>query len=139
MAACTSVRRMPAVSCKTASRKAVTQKRHSRMRNKIAGTEERPRLAVHKSNEHIYAQIIDDTKGHTLASSSSLHKDVRDALSSEDISPKTVAAAEKVGRSIAEAAKQAGVEKVVFDRGGFLYHGRIQAVAEGAREAGLDF
>ncbi|XRB18183.1 ribosomal protein L18 [Pseudoscourfieldia marina] len=125
--------------CKTASRTDKRVKRHQRMRNKIAGTTERPRLAVFKSNEHTYAQIIDDTQGVTLAAASTLSKGLRETLSTDNVNAKTVSAAEMVGKLVAEAGKAAGVEKVVFDRGGFLYHGRIRAVAEGAREGGLDF
>jgi large subunit ribosomal protein L18 len=96
-----------------------------------AGT--RPRLSVHRSGKHIYAQIIDDAAGATLASASTLEKDVRGT------SGANVAAATEVGRRVAEAAKAAGVTQVVFDRGGFLYHGRVKALADAAREAGLEF
>lgn len=107
------------------------QKRHRRVRNNISGTAERPRLNVYRSNKNIYAQLIDDVAGVTLASASTLDKSVETA-------PKTEQAA-KVGALIAERAKAAGVEVVVFDRGGYLYHGRVQALAEAAREAGLKF
>jgi large subunit ribosomal protein L18 len=92
----------------------------------------RPRLSVHRTNQHIYAQIIDDVKGATLAAASTLDKDLKDAGSN-------VEAAGKVGKLIAERAKAAGVETVVFDRGGFLYHGRVKALAEAARDGGLSF
>lgn len=118
-----------------ATRKVSVQRRHQRVRRKVFGTPERPRLAVFRSNEHIYAQVIDDTKHHTLAAASSLDPDLRSSLSSGG----NREASTKVGKLIAERAKAAGVEKVVFDRGGNLYHGRIQALAEAAREAGLDF
>ena len=111
-------------------RQAVRKHKHKRMRHTLKGTPERPRLAVFRSARHIYAQVIDDAKGVTLASAST--------LSSEASGDKT-AQARQVGLLVAERAKQAGVEKVVFDRGGNLYHGRIKAVAEGAREGGLDF
>lgn len=92
----------------------------------------RPRLSVHRTNQHIYAQIIDDVKGATVAAASTLDKDLKDAGSN-------VEAASKVGKLIAERAKAAGVETVVFDRGGFLYHGRVKALAEAARDGGLNF
>ena len=92
----------------------------------------RPRLSVHRTNQHIYAQIIDDVKGATLAAASTLDKDLKDAGSNVD-------AATKVGKLIAERAKAAGVETVVFDRGGFRYHGRVKALAESARDSGLKF
>ena len=109
-------------------------RRHRRVRKKIHGTAERPRLAVYRSNKHLAVQLIDDDSGRTLAAASSLEKDLRSLGSGS-----TVAAAAKVGTLIAQRAKQAGVSKVVFDRGGFLYHGRIAAVADAAREAGLEF
>jgi large subunit ribosomal protein L18 len=109
-------------------------RRHRRVRKKIHGTAERPRLAVYRSNKHLSVQLIDDDSGRTLAAASSLEKDLRSLGSGS-----TVAAAAKVGTLIAQRAKQAGVSKVVFDRGGFLYHGRIAAVADAAREAGLEF
>ena len=104
-------------------------RRHRRVRKKISGTPERPRLAVYRSNRHIYAQVIDDTAGRTLAAASTLIEGV-------DGSDPT-ARARSVGKTVAEKAKQAGVEHVVFDRGGFRYHGKVKAVAEGARDAGL--
>jgi large subunit ribosomal protein L18 len=106
------------------------ERRHRRVRKRVVGTPERPRLAVFRSNRHIYAQVIDDTAGRTLAAASTL-KDT------EGEDPK--ARAKAVGVALANKAKEAGVTQVAFDRGGFLYHGRIQAVAEGAREGGLDF
>jgi large subunit ribosomal protein L18 len=109
-------------------------RRHRRVRKKIHGTAQRPRLAVYRSNKHLAVQLIDDDAARTIASASSLEKDFRAQWSGS-----TVAAAAKVGTLIAQRAKQAGVSKVVFDRGGFLYHGRIAAVADAAREAGLEF
>ena len=106
------------------------QRRHRRVRKRVMGTPDRPRLAVFRSNRHVYAQVIDDTAGRTLAAASTL----KDA---EGEDPK--ARAKAVGVALANKAKEAGVTQVAFDRGGFLYHGRIQAVAEGAREGGLDF
>ena len=117
------------------SRKQSTHRRHKRIRRKLVGTADRPRLAVFRSNQHIYAQLIDDSKHHTLAASSTL-----DAKLSEELSSggnKDAAAA--VGKQIAERAIAAGIKQVVFDRGGKLYHGRVQALAEAAREAGLEF
>ena len=113
----------------TATRRAGVQKRHRRVRKTVLGTPERPRLAVFRSNRHIYAQLIDDRAGATLASASTLADGKGD--------PK--ARAKSVGEEIATKAKAAGIEKAVFDRGGFRYHGRVQAVAEGAREGGLEF
>ena len=108
-------------------------KRHRRVRKKVSGTAERPRLAVFRSNRHIYAQLIDDTSGRTLASASTAEAEQRSGATA------TVDAAKAVGQLVGERAKAAGVERVVFDRGGFLYHGRIAAVADAAREAGLEF
>ncbi len=110
-------------------------KKHRRVRKKIFGTPERPRLAVYKSLKHIYAQIIDDTKGITLVSASTLDKELRDKLPELT---KTEEARE-VGKLIAKRALEKGITKVVFDRGGFIYHGRVKALAEGAREGGLEF
>ena len=107
-------------------------KRHKRVRSKIYGTPERPRLNVFRSETNIYAQIIDDTKGVTLVSASSLEKSFEGTGSNME-------AAKKVGQIVAERAKAAGIEAVVFDRGGYLYHGRVKALAEGAREGGLQF
>ena len=102
-----------------------------RVRKKVSGTAERPRLSVYRSNKQIYAQVIDDTKGVTLAAASSREADIAKGTKSEQST--------LVGKLVAERAKTAGVAKVVFDRGGYLYHGRIKAVADGAREAGLEF
>ena len=107
-------------------------RRHRRVRKKLRGNADRPRLAVFRSNNHITVQVIDDRAGTTLASASTHEADLRDGSSNKD-------AATKVGQRLAERAKAAGVERVVFDRGGFLYHGRVAAVAEAAREAGLEF
>ncbi len=112
--------------------KAQRKKRHVRVRAKISGTPERPRLNVFRSNANIYAQIIDDVNGVTLASASTLEKDFEGATGNKE-------AARKVGKMIAERAKAKGIDTVVFDRGGYLYHGRVAELAEGAREAGLEF
>jgi len=109
-------------------------KRVSRIRRKIIGTSERPRLSVFKSSKHIYAQIIDDTIGKTISFISTLDKD----LDLDKVKGK-IGAAERVGEVLAERAKAVGIEKVVFDRGGFIYHGRIKAVSDGARKNGLQF
>jgi large subunit ribosomal protein L18 len=119
---------------KTDSTVVARQKRIKRIRKKITGTPERPRMRVYKSAKHFYAQVIDDTKGHTLISMSSLDK----AISGEDIKGKC-ALANKVGKLLAEKAKSVGIEKVVLDRGGYIYHGRVKAFSEGAREGGLIF
>jgi large subunit ribosomal protein L18 len=109
-------------------------RRHRRVRKNVHGTAERPRLAVYRSNKHITAQVIDDDRGHTLAAASSTETDLRGAGSGG-----SVAAAERVGALVAERAKAAGVTAVVFDRGGYAYHGRVAAIAEAARNGGLDF
>jgi large subunit ribosomal protein L18 len=109
------------------------QRRHRRVRKYVAGTADRPRLAVFRSNKHISAQVIDDVAGRTLAAASTTEADLKKgATGNRD-------AAAKVGKLVGERAKAAGVSKVVFDRGGFLYHGRVAAVADAAREAGLEF
>lgn len=112
---------------------ATRKKRHGRVRAKLSGTSARPRLNVFRSNQHIYAQVIDDTKGVTLASASTLDKE----LNLESTS--NVEAAQKVGELVAKRAVEKGISAVVFDRGGYLYHGRIQALADAARENGLQF
>ena len=113
----------------TKTRREAVRKRHRRVRKKVLGTAERPRLAVYRSNRHIYAQLIDDFEGRTLVAAST--------LANGDGDPK--ARAKSVGAEVASKAKKAGIERAVFDRGGFRYHGRVQAVAEGAREGGLEF
>jgi large subunit ribosomal protein L18 len=110
-------------------------KRKKRIRKKLVGTENRPRLCVFRSARHIYAQVIDDSRGQTLAAASSMEKDVRENPESKN----KVTAANNVGKIIGQRAVEKGLKKVVFDRNGFLYHGRIKAVSEGAREAGLEF
>ena len=110
-------------------------RRQARVRKKVLGTSERPRLCVFRSASHIYAQVINDADGATLAAVSTLTKPLQDSLKGL----KKSEAAKAVGRAIAEAAKSAGCTRVVFDRNGFLYHGRVKALSEGAREAGLEF
>ncbi|MCY0887415.1 MAG: 50S ribosomal protein L18 [Alicyclobacillaceae bacterium] len=117
------------------NRNEARQRRHIRVRAKVSGTTQRPRLNVFRSNKHIYAQVIDDVTGVTLVSASSLDKELRDGQANGG----TVEAAKKIGRLVAERAKAKGVTAVVFDRGGYLYHGRVQALADAAREAGLEF
>nr|MDD6335538.1 50S ribosomal protein L18 [bacterium] len=109
--------------------------RHNRVRQRISGTAERPRLNVYRSTNHIYVQIIDDLAGHTLVSASSMEADLRDQI--KDLDKKGVA--HLVGKRVGERAKEKGIEAVVFDRGGYLYTGRVAEVAAGAREAGLNF
>ena len=118
---------------KAASRGAARQKRHERIRLRLEGTSARPRLAVFRSLNHIYAQVIDDSAGSTLAAASSLEPELRAGKATK------VESAKVVGRLVAERARTAGVAKVVFDRAGYNYHGRVKAVADAAREAGLDF
>lgn len=118
------------------NRRLTRNRRHLRLRNKIAGSPERPRLAVFRSLHHIYAQVIDDTKGATLVSASTLDPEIKKTLSGN---PGNTAGAKAVGTAIAQRALAKGLKKVVFDRGGHLYHGRVKALAEAAREAGLEF
>ncbi|MEG0074999.1 MAG: 50S ribosomal protein L18 [Eubacterium sp.] len=120
---------------KKVNKNAIRLKRHLRVRNKIEGTIERPRLNVFRSNKNIYAQIIDDTKGVTLVSASSIDTDLKDQI--KNGGDKT--AAKTVGGAIAKKALAAGIDNVVFDRGGYVYTGRIKELADGAREAGLKF
>ncbi len=115
-------------------RRAARQRRHLRVRRKVVGSAARPRLCVYKSTRHIYAQVIDDTAGRTLVAACTREKELAQGLSST----KDTAAAAKVGAVIAERALQAGLKQVVFDRGGWPYHGRIKALADAAREAGLE-
>jgi len=112
-------------------RNAIRQRIHARIRQKLTGTTERPRLNVYRSLNHIYAQVIDDQTGETLASASTLALELKTGGN--------IAAAKEVGKSVAERAAEKGIKKVVFDRGGYLYHGRIKALADAAREAGLEF
>jgi large subunit ribosomal protein L18 len=119
----------------SAARRKGRRLRHARVRRQLAGTQARPRLAVFRSLQHLYAQVIDDGQGHTLVSAST-----RDPALAGDLSGKTKREqAEVVGRVVAERARSAGIESVVFDRGGYNYHGRVRALAEAAREAGLTF
>ena len=120
------------MSYSTKDKQEARARRHHRVRKKVIGTAARPRLAVFRSNKHIVAQVIDDLSGRTLAAASTVEKDVRGAGRTGNVQ-----AATAVGRLVAERAKAAGVTSVVFDRGGFLYHGRVAAVADAAREAGL--
>jgi len=120
---------MPTATSRTSAR----QKRHSRLRLRVAGSPERPRLAVFRSLDHIYAQVIDDASGRTIASASSLEASLRGAGGTK------TERARQVGSLVGERARSAGVERVVFDRAGFKYHGRIRSLADGARESGLDF
>ena len=117
------------------SRTKIREKKHRRQRNRFSGTAERPRLAVFRSNNHMYAQIIDDTVGNTLVSASTLQKDVKAELEKTN----NVEAAAYLGTVIAKKAIEKGITSVVFDRGGFIYHGKIKALADAAREAGLNF
>lgn len=120
---------------KSKNRKDQTRKRHIRVRTKISGTPESPRLAVYRSTKHIYAQLIDDVNKVTLCSSSSIDKDMKETLAHGG----NLDAAKAVGEAIAKKALKAGIKDCVFDRGGFLYHGRISTLADAAREAGLNF
>ena len=117
------------------SRSEVRIKKHMRVRNHLAGTADRPRLAVFRSNNHMYAQIIDDSVGNTIVAASTVEKSIKEALEQTD----NVDAAAYVGNVVAERALEKGIKTVVFDRGGFIYQGKVQALADAAREAGLEF
>jgi len=120
---------------KKLSRNAARLKRHYRLRNKLSGTPESPRLCVFRSNKHIYAQIIDDDAGHTITAASTMEKTVAKNLKNTY----NIDAAKAVGAAVAKKALEKGIETVVFDRGGYLYHGKVKALADSAREAGLKF
>ena len=120
---------------KKENRTKIREKKHMKVRNRFSGTAERPRLAVFRSNEHMYAQVIDDTVGNTLVAASTVEKDVKAELEHTN----TVEAASYLGKVIAKRALDKGIKTVVFDRGGFIYQGKVQALAEAAREAGLEF
>jgi large subunit ribosomal protein L18 len=115
------------------SKNEIRERVHIRIRKKLRGTTERPRLTVFRSTAHIYAQVIDDIKGVTLVAASSTEKDAKKTTGGN------VAAAKEIGKRVAERAKENGIKKVVFDRGGYIYHGRVKALADAAREAGLEF
>ena len=117
------------------SRSEVRIKKHMRVRNHLAGTADRPRLAVFRSNNHMYAQIIDDSVGNTIVAASTVEKSIKEALEQTD----NVDAAAYIGKVVAERALEKGIKTVVFDRGGFIYQGKVQALADAAREAGLEF
>lgn len=120
---------------KKQSRSEVRVKKHLKVRKRFSGTPERPRLAVFRSNNHMYAQIIDDTAGHTLVSASTLQKDVKEGLEKTN----NIEAASKLGGVIAKRALDKGIKTVVYDRGGYIYQGKVKALADAAREAGLEF
>jgi large subunit ribosomal protein L18 len=117
------------------SKEEIRRKRHLRVRKKVAGTPERPRLVVRRTLHHIYAAVVDDTRGHTLAAASTRERDVAAGLTSKT----NIEAARRVGSAIAAKVKALGVVRVVFDRAGYQYHGRVQALADAARESGLEF
>lgn len=120
---------------KKQDRKAVRVKKHERLRNRISGTAQKPRLAVFRSNKNIYAQIIDDEAGNTIVSAGTVEKAIKDGLEYTD----NVEAAEKVGEVIGQRAVEKGIKEVVFDRGGYIYQGKVAALADAARKAGLEF
>ncbi|MBE5844925.1 MAG: 50S ribosomal protein L18 [Butyrivibrio sp.] len=117
------------------SRQKSREKKHLRIRNRFSGTAERPRLAVFRSNNHMYAQVIDDVAGKTIVSASTLEKDIKSALKATD----NVDAAAYIGDVVAKRAMEKGIKAVVFDRGGYIYHGKVAALADAARKAGLEF
>ena len=119
------------------SRQEAREKRHYKMRRYLSGTPEQPRLAVYRSNKHIYAQVIDDTVGHTIVAASTMEKAIIEASGSKSTS--NIEAAKAVGSAVAKKALEKGINTVVFDRGGYIYHGKVQALADAAREAGLQF
>ncbi len=120
---------------KTKERDLSRKRRHGRVRKKVVGTKEKPRLNVYRSLSHIYAQIIDDTSGHTLVAASTLEPELKEELPRGSNSE----AARRVGELVARRAQEKGIDQVVFDRGGYLYHGRVRALADGARDGGLNF
>lgn len=119
------------------SKNEIRERIHTRIRKKLKGTTERPRLAIFRSVAHIYAQVIDDTKGVTLVAANSIEKSL--GTEGKKATGGNVAAAKEIGKRVAERAKEQGITKVVFDRGGYIYHGRVKALADAAREAGLEF
>ncbi len=119
------------------SKNEIRERIHTRIRKKLKGTTERPRLAVFRSVAHIYAQVIDDTKGVTLVAANSIEKSL--GVEGKKATGGNVEAAKEIGKRVAERAKELGISKVVFDRGGYIYHGRVKALADAAREAGLEF
>jgi large subunit ribosomal protein L18 len=121
------------------SKNEIRERVHIRIRKKLRGTTERPRLTVFRSTAHIYAQVIDDTKGVTLVAASSTEKAGDTGKPGKKATGGNVAAAKEIGKRVAERAKENGINKVVFDRGGYIYHGRVKALADAAREAGLEF
>ena len=129
----TTTKRKPVGKDISTRRRVAKARRHFRLRKKVSGTEQRPRLVVTRSARHVFVQVVDDSKGHTVASASTLEADLR------TFDGDKTAKARKVGELVAERAKKAGVKQVVFDRGGYRYHGRVKALAEGARAAGLEF
>ena len=120
---------------KKANRKVIREKKHARIRNRISGTAQCPRLAVYRSNKHIYAQIVDDDAQTTLVAAGTVEKEIQDVVEHTD----DIAAAEKVGEVIAARALEKGIKEVVFDRGGYIYMGKVAALADAARKAGLEF
>ncbi|XP_038978995.1 50S ribosomal protein L18, chloroplastic [Phoenix dactylifera] len=129
--------RRPVIEAKAATPRENRTARHQRVRKKVEGTPERPRMSVFRSSKHLYVQVIDDTKMHTLASASTRQKPVSEEV--DYTSGPTIEAAKKVGEAIAKSCMEKGISKVAFDRGGYLYHGRIEALANAARECGLQF
>ena len=117
------------------SRQEIRAKKHMKIRNRFSGTAERPRLAVFRSNNHVYAQVIDDVAGKTIVPASTLEKDIKAELKNTD----DIEAATKIGDVVAKRALEKGIKAVVFDRGGYIYHGKVEALAEAARKAGLEF
>jgi|TARA_B110000977_G_scaffold49973_1_gene67872 large subunit ribosomal protein L18 len=115
------------------------QKRHTKIRSKVSGTAERPRISVYRSNQHTYVQVIDDENQTTLCAVGTMSVSIKEKVGKEEWATKTVTAANEVGKALGAMCVEKGIKKAVFDRGGFVYHGRVKAVAEGCREAGVEF
>lgn len=127
------------VVAKVTPKEARRQKRHTKIRSKLSGTPDRPRISVYRSNQHTYVQVIDDENQTTLCAVGTMSPKIKEVIGTEEWKTKTVAAASEVGKALGAMCVEKGIKKAVFDRGGFVYHGRVKAVAEAAREAGMEF
>eukprot|EP00230_Micromonas_polaris_P002337 CAMPEP_0119207914 /NCGR_PEP_ID=MMETSP1327-20130426/262_1 /TAXON_ID=38833 /ORGANISM="Micromonas pusilla, Strain RCC2306" /LENGTH=160 /DNA_ID=CAMNT_0007204333 /DNA_START=18 /DNA_END=500 /DNA_ORIENTATION=+ len=126
-------------SCAMTDKERRRQKRHTKIRSKVSGTAERPRISVYRSNQHTYVQVIDDENQTTLCAVGTMSVSIKEKVGKEEWATKTVTAANEVGKALGAMCVEKGIKKAVFDRGGFVYHGRVKAVAEGCREAGVEF
>ena len=127
------------VTAKVTPKEARRQKRHRKIRSKLSGTAERPRISVYRSNQHTYVQVIDDENQKTLCAIGTMSPKIKEVVGQEEWKSKTVDAARAVGKALGEMCVEQGIKSAVFDRGGFVYHGRVKAVAEACREAGMEF